>query len=261
MKTNTATSTSALAWFAQSAIILALIPFIGYWYSLAFEQGFFSYFGIPYYFVSLNPTLVLSTSIILHILGLTLCISIVPLFVLVYAMMDGKYSVDNKYSNHGVLSYKRVISIVAIFILYILASLIINPQFRDIKILLTAVLIVVIDIALYVIYNYYIKGIIHSSLLIFIFILVSFIILGLGFNLFNKIGREEAKMQENFPVLVQSSFNSEVAIIRIYGDYLYAIPFNRDTKKFVKKLFIIKIPDVKTPLSFETVGPLQPLAP
>ena len=62
--------------------------------------------------------------------------------------------------------------------------------------------------------------------------------------------------------------NNEVAIIRSYGEYLYAVPFTRITRKsnddktpalFERKLYILKISDVKMPLTFEQVGPLQPV--
>jgi hypothetical protein len=49
----------------------------------------------------------------------------------------------------------------------------------------------------------------------------------------------------------------EVAVLRMYGEYVYTVPFNRGTKEFEKKLIIVKISDIKTPLSLEKVGPLH----
>jgi hypothetical protein len=45
----------------QATIILALIPLAGYLFSLSYEATFCRYFHIPYYLISLSPTLVLST--------------------------------------------------------------------------------------------------------------------------------------------------------------------------------------------------------
>src|SRR5258708_7687098 len=60
---------SALSWFSQATVILALIPFVGYLVSYAFQVKYFAYFGIPYYFVSLIPDLVFYTSFIWVLMG------------------------------------------------------------------------------------------------------------------------------------------------------------------------------------------------
>src|SRR5262245_20834847 len=71
-KGNAQSPISALEWFTQATIILALIPLIVYWITLAFEQGYTKYFSVPDYFIVLNPTLILSISRIASLLGLYL---------------------------------------------------------------------------------------------------------------------------------------------------------------------------------------------
>src|SRR5262245_60371652 len=53
---------SALSRFTEATIIIALITFFGYWGAFSYEVAYFTYFNIPYYFISLNPTAVFFTS-------------------------------------------------------------------------------------------------------------------------------------------------------------------------------------------------------
>jgi hypothetical protein len=62
-KPVSSTSITALSWFTQATIILALIPFVGYLFSLSYEASFCGYFSIPYYLISISPSLVLSMTI------------------------------------------------------------------------------------------------------------------------------------------------------------------------------------------------------
>ena len=51
----------------------------------------------------------------------------------------------------------------------------------------------------------------------------------------------------------------EVAVIRTSGDYLLTVPFTRDPKwaVFENRLIIVKMSDIKSPLSLEKIGPLR----
>jgi hypothetical protein len=105
--------------------------------------------------------------------------------------------------------------------------------------------------------KYYKKGILWN----FVFILIAtyFLLLGLnrGFEFFYIAGEERAEKQDYFPVLREPSSHYEVVVIRNYGDYLYAVPFNRDDKEFKRKLFILKMSEMsQTPLTIEKVEPL-----
>ena len=93
--------------------------------------------------------------------------------------------------------------------------------------------------------------------------LVFLSILNPVFRLFHYVGRENAETQTEFAVLVLPPSHSELAVIRNYGEYLYAVPFTRKTNEpgayFERQVVIVKMPDVKTPLSLrmEEIGPLQ----
>ena len=257
-ETQTASaSTSALSWFTQATIILALIPFIGYWCSLASEQGFTSYFGIPYYFISLNPTLILSTSRVLPLLGITL-------LYLISLVVPWAYVISGE-KEGTILVFVTLVTLCVILIMYLVYKPFIND--RDL-------LFIVTPIALFILCRFLslkfdMKIISWNYLLI---ILVGFIFLRTLnpiFDLFHENGRELAEKQKEFLVLEPSSSNHELAVIRTYGEYLYAVPFNRITRKndadktpapFRKELVILKMPadDKRLNLTFEKVGPLQP---
>jgi hypothetical protein len=88
-----------------------------------------------------------------------------------------------------------------------------------------------------------------------------------GALFFRNQGYEYAKSLREFPVFELSSPNSEVparrnkvAVIRTYGEYLYGVPIMRNTNEkftFEKKLVIMKVSDIKSPLSLEMIGPLE----
>src|SRR5262249_48761211 len=77
-----------------------------------------------------------------------------------------------------------------------------------------------------------------------------------------ELGELEAKRQEWFYVITQPS-PPELAVIRNYGDYLYAVPFNRNTKEFEKKVVVIKMSESSKPpliLSLEKIGRLKEMS-
>jgi hypothetical protein len=97
------------------------------------------------------------------------------------------------------------------------------------------------------------------SSIVFIILLLTF----LGVNIWDFFGRYNAEHQKEFNAFVLPPSNSEVAVIRSYGDYLYAVPFNRATKEFEKKLVIIKMSESAKPsltLSLEMIGPLKEMS-
>jgi hypothetical protein len=87
---------------------------------------------------------------------------------------------------------------------------------------------------------------------------VTIVIIFYGTYIFPVGGRVDAQRQTWFQVVAQSSDVPEVVVLRAYGDYLFAAPFNRSTKEVVKRLFILKMSEIdKTPLTTEEVGPLH----
>src|SRR5689334_16543092 len=77
---------SAFSWFTQATIVVALVTIIGYCCVLSFEAGFLSYFYIPYYWVSLNPIVILGTlglwvDILVLLCGISILASILTLLI------------------------------------------------------------------------------------------------------------------------------------------------------------------------------------
>jgi hypothetical protein len=54
-------------WLTET-IIIAMVTALAYFSSILYEVGYFRYFSIPYYFISLNPTIVFSTNTYLFII-------------------------------------------------------------------------------------------------------------------------------------------------------------------------------------------------
>ena len=81
------------------------------------------------------------------------------------------------------------------------------------------------------------------------------------FNAFYNCGKQSAEYQVEFPVFKLSPPSCEAAIIRNYGEYLYAVPFDRDKKTFKKEFIIIKMSDITTPFSVENIGKLKEISP
>jgi hypothetical protein len=84
------------------------------------------------------------------------------------------------------------------------------------------------------------------------------IIIGLTAYSNFQAGRTYASNLAMFQVVTAESPRPEVVVLRIYGDYLITAPFDRSTKEFEKKLYLLKISEMaKTPLTYERVGPLR----
>jgi hypothetical protein len=211
--TSTIPIVTLITWLTQASLIVALVTLVGAWYVLLFEAGYFSYFHLPYYFVSLSPSIVLGTSEIWIVFLLILCGLAISVIIVVSIFGWLVNRLKRKRPERG--------------------------EMRE-----PIVLIVVIGI-----------------------ILIAFFVLYATFGgyYFSNLGNRKAESQIGFPVFTPTSYTSEVAVIRSYGEYLYAIPFNRKTNEheaqFESKLVIVKMSDVKTPLSFEEIGPLKSMKP
>jgi hypothetical protein len=72
---------------------------------------------------------------------------------------------------------------------------------------------------------------------------------------FYNAGRARAEKMDVFQVIKQSP---ELVVLRTYGDYFIAAPFNRTTREVEKKVYLLKLAEMgKTPLQLEKVGPLK----
>ena len=192
---------SAISWLTQATILTALATLFVYWYAFNFEAGFCDYFAIPYYFISLNPGIIMGTSWLW--VGLLLFLFIVLMLAeLLYVLI--RPSNEKQYNN----SETKSLSVLKILLITIAGPLL---------------LYCLVTIALF----------------------------------FRSFGIQHAKNLDSFSVFVPSYTSSEVAVIRNYGEYLYAVPFTRKTNQFETKLVIVKMSDIKTPLSFEKIGRLK----
>jgi hypothetical protein len=99
---------------------------------------------------------------------------------------------------------------------------------------------------------------------IYLILIVAFITaIVFGNNYFRQTGKREAEGWKEFKVVAQYLNVPEVVVIRIYGDYLIAVPLVRSTDKtkkneVKKEFYLLKISEMsKIPLVTEEVGPLK----
>jgi hypothetical protein len=253
------TSKSGLSWFTEAAIILVLLTFFGYWSALSYEMGFLSYFGIPYYFISLNPTFVLAISTIWVTLG-----TVIGFVLAVFAIMITLGPLEKDMTARHPKIMKLFLVLFSILVLaFITYRLITDPETRQIW-TVKPLLIGGIGGLLYIffvwLYRHYKEEISWGFVGIALAVSFLIIVLGLGYRFLRWVGTETAQGLIEFPVYELPPPTCEVAVIRNSGEYLYAVPFDRANHEFEKKLVIIKISESSKPsltLSLETVGPLK----
>jgi hypothetical protein len=262
---------SVKSWITEGMII-ALIPVTAYLWTLFYEIGFCDYFHIRYYFISLTPAIVLATS------GEFILILLFLYLLIMYFFIIGSFHISAQLSEFtSKMSTSTVVMM--IFMLYFLALaslmlLIFNSEVRQMVVAL-AIIYVLLVIATLVnpLFtqrkkegSYWEKlaadikpssSLNHRGLHFPMTIIISivFIVVSGGASAHRKLGQFNAQWQEEFYIVAQSP---ELVVIRNYGDYLFAAPFDRVTKEVEKKLYLLKISDMaKTPLTTEKVGPLH----
>lgn len=170
--------------WVTDAIVISSATIIAYLWALFYEVGFFSYFSLPYYLISLNlSTVVVTTANPVVVFGLLLAV----VYILMHRWLEK--------------------------------------------------------------YNWIVAGALSIMALLFCYVC-------------RNEGEKEAKGQEIFFIVTQKlgvpEVDTEVAVLRGYGEYLLAVPINRADKKFERKLVILKMSDMsKTPLKSERIGPLE----
>jgi hypothetical protein len=245
-KPVTSTSISVVSQFTEATIILALLTFIGYWGAFSYETAYSEYFRIPHYFISLNPTLVLFTSIMWTILGVVVACILIGIVVWIALKPVGK-DIERR--------YPRIVKICSISFTILMLTLWVfriitdqeTRQILTVKNLLISAAIGVSWLFLEWLYERYKEDKEETP---WGFIGVALLVSGFLFGLYLEfwflriLGREMAQGQKVFHVYALPSSTSEVAVIRNYGDYLYAVPFNRITHEFETKLLTFPICDV-----------------
>jgi hypothetical protein len=273
------TSLSGLSWFTQATIILALIPFVGYLFTLSFEASFCKYFSLPYYLISINPTLVLSMTI--GTVGPFTHLIISALLMIVLAPLFGNLSLKNR---------KRLFITVFVALVFTFCDYLFKQESRkyiSLNLLWIIGGITVISyIGIWIFLGFKrdklwwnqpltdinntektpISSLSNSRISVLVFSILVFIALCVyGYSY---LGTYQSEHQTEFPVFKPSSVDSfkfeaalgpKAAVLRTYGEYVYAVPFNlgTDGAVFEKQLIIVKMSDIKAPLSFEKIGPLK----
>ena len=267
---------SALSRFTEATIIIAIITFVGYWGAFAYEEEYFSYFNIPYYFISLNPTAVFFTST-----GWIAIAPIIAFFLVWTAVWTTVWNALEPVEKQIERRFPSIVTVAGILIsisgvAFLVFKFITDEEFRKAWTVEFALFVAAI-IALWVLipssYRRYKEGKKQTPWGV-IALLVSgfFLALYIEFRFLRIVARDMAKNQKAFPVYVlppptpevpgtPNSSTTEVAVIRTSGDYLLAVPFTRDPKwaVFENKLIIVKMSDSKTPLSLalQNIGPFH----
>jgi hypothetical protein len=273
---------SVRSWITDGIIIAGLTA-TAYLWTLFYEVGFCGYFSIPYYFISLSPVNVLIIGGRFLLVFIVLCIPII-LFGALRPFIGYLSALTSRFAiRSGVNS-----AIVMFFFSLMLSGMMVyfSSFEREFWLqILMRIIAVVPVIAFFTVplvrqrnekVSYWTKIILDwaprqrisrpapipapgfrdfvNLMLIAMFV----VLIGIGNNIFPKAGKEDAQSKKEFQVISQSSSLPEVVVLRVYGDYLFAAPFDRSTKKVEKKLFILKISEIaNAPLTTEQVGPLQ----
>ena len=254
-------------WITEVGII-AVIPVIAYLLAFFYEKGFYDYFSIPYYFISLNLTLVLATTYVYGwftgYLFVTIVVSIIGRRIAarnhLWGLLIGVCSalsfcirifVDQikHQTRTGEIrtDYAIYFILFSLFLAWILTYVFTEPAFIKRK-----------EGGKYweIFKTKWWVGQDRPSLwnistltrnLTFLLLIITFFIA----PLFAKMGKSQAETQTNFPVAVikqqvdERDVSVNVVILRAYGENLLAVPINRAEKKFEKKAVILKMAEIK----------------
>jgi hypothetical protein len=230
-------------WFLDAAFIVPLSIFIAYFCALSLTIGVYSYFNIPYDFISLNPTIVLAKS--------REYLAIFAMFLLPYMVAHFFAYIMEK--NPRRVGFYILACLFELCTLWIISSYF-NPEktlMWSIAVCLTVYVVVITPLCIDDLMAYQKRKIQKRSsnslrtiqrwdyFAIFIALCV---IVGGYFGFYNW-GRYIAKNADTFYVVKQSVDGRvpDVVFLGNYGDYLVGVPFHRDTKKF-ESFVIWKMP-------------------
>jgi hypothetical protein len=278
--------TSVMSWFTQTTLVLALITFFGYYGALLSEAGFCAYFGIPFHFIPLSLTLVLANSMIWLLIVPPVCV-----FILVVMGMGALIGAYNNIGGCLLILEAIGIGIINPVLRERIWLWLTNPVLREIKTLTYVGITVLVIVLLVWLYKRDVKlvrrvfgwlfkrsekkdgdknellTLVNAAGVAFGVIIFCTVIFYGHFGL-QKLGRTEAQEQVRFSVIESGSITNmvvpEVAVIRNYGEYLFTVPIIRKTDEhnkpkvhFEKKVYILKMSELKKPLFAENIGPLQ----
>jgi hypothetical protein len=254
-------------WFLEAAFVVPLSIFIAYVWALSLTMGVYTYFNVPYDFISLNPTIVLAkVSVLLALIASLLFVFIAPFFIGVIA------------ENHIQAGVCILVLICEAFILrYIYIAY--NPR----EILMWS-FFVCLTVFMVVITFVYWDRIINWDRIItrqnrntqnrpsnklstiqywnYLAILIPLGAIFGGYFFFFNQGSLSAENQDTFYVIKQSVEDKKdqgVILLGNYGDYLVGVPFHRDTNIF-ESFVVLKMPQSDTTrftFTREKVGKLR----
>jgi hypothetical protein len=262
----------ARSWMTDG-IIIAVATATGYLWALFYEIGFSGYFYIPYHFISISPVSVLSTPV-----------PFIIFFAAVIFLFPAARQAGNQLDIFMRRSTTHHVSVIILVFLFFLSIPFLGITFRRLETFISIPFLIMIIVGIMIFFakplfmrqregSYWDKlapplkpiGEIGPSSYLsnprpmgFVAIFLFFCaVLALSFA-FRGLGKTIARGTKQFQVIAQSPDIPEVAVLQVYGDYLFTAPFNPSTKEFEKTLYILKISEIsKTPLTLKNIGPLR----
>jgi hypothetical protein len=247
---------SGKSWITDSAIIIALATVTSYLFHIFYEVGFYGYFSIPDYFISPSKTQVLIIAgQVTRIVGFLLIPSL---------LVKGSYpyirNINRRFPVKERTGYvtRKIFPVAYIIVVGVLGYLFFPKWWPvlldDLSVAKEPIFRLCAVITLAVLSIPWLSNRIRLFVLFFILVVT---VPGS-----RQLGQYEAERWVPFLVVKQPPdvpTVSEAVGLRIYGEYLLAVPFNRENKEFKKTLLLLKMSEIaKNPLTFEQVGPLKP---
>jgi hypothetical protein len=246
---------SGKSWITDSAIVIALATVTSYLLYLFYEIGFCRYFSIPYDFISISKTQVLitagqATRFVGFLIMTTLLSKLISSYINNKTIRFQRFQPKRKFRIIFSISYFIVVSVLGYLffpkwwpVLLHDLSVFKEPTLRLIAVVAVAVL------SIPLLPN-------RIRLIVLLFTLV------VAIPGARQVGQYEAERWKSFLVVkepLEDKTVSEAIGLRIYGEHLLAVPFNRANKKFEKTFLLLKMSDIaKKTLTLEEVGPLKP---
>jgi hypothetical protein len=253
-------------WFLDAAFVVPLSIFIGYFWALSLTIGEYTYFNIPYSFISLNPTNVLARSRPFLATIALVTIAYVLIWIVVVSLLEKNFEKNFR------LVYWIVICAFGFYIFQAI-KVAFNPGetlLWSIGICLTVFVVVIASVCMPVPIarrerirkEQPSNSLPSTQLRNYVAILFTLIAIVGGYFGFFCMGKSNAETTDTFYLVKQSGGgkeDSELVFLGTYGDYLVVVPFHRDTKKF-ESFVILKMPqgdNTRLIFTHEQVGRLE----
>jgi hypothetical protein len=256
---------SARSWITDG-IILALIPASAYLWAFLYEMGFCQRFDIPFDLISLNTTVVLAafvpTIIIISILFFVFVVSLA-----ISALLDGRllflimmasliiFSLMFAFLFPYKIEFIRYfrLKIDATWYLYLMIGLLVVST--------------ILSFSVYIKIFQWLRDKLRSYMSLLgdsVEILAILIVVGVFAVFSYYVGDRTAAIKKEFQILeyAKEGSNSELVVLRVYGDFLITAPLVRSVgrggNKIDRKFVVFKMSDnAPTSVKIEEVGTLR----